>query len=256
MKKALILVLALIFLTGAGLIWRNFKVGPAMNKISDSIPSEDNQKQELSPENSQPKDSLGEGDFQSRALKIISKPVSMKPQLSEEAKNKILAKIEELKNEIRKDYDSVSLWYDLGTYLRSSGDFQGAIDAWNFAVLIRPKDFVAYNNLGDLYGFYLHDYDKSELYFLKSLENNPSNINAYLQLATVYEAAKMIKEKENILLLGVKNNPENVSLLIYLSRFYNEFLNNKEKALEYLEEALKYEPDNSAIQEEILQLKA
>ena len=80
--------------------------------------------------------------------------------------------------------------------------------------LIRPDDFVAYHNLGDLYGFYVKDYPKSEDNYLKSIKNNPANIQAYLDLAVIY--GSVYKEKagqvESILLRGLEANPGNAGL--------------------------------------------
>src|SRR3989344_5838664 len=145
------------------------------------------------------------------AAEIISRPIMVGASLSEIDRKRAETKIKETSDLIRSDYDMIYAWYDLGAYRRVIGDFDGAAEAWTFGTLIRPKDFVSYHNLGDLYGFYIKNYPKSEENFLKSIQNNPQNVQAYLDLAVIYES--VYKEKanqvENILLQGLKANTGN-----------------------------------------------
>lgn len=145
---------------------------------------------------------------------IISRPIMVSAPLSESNKKRALDKIKEITDLIEKDYNFIYPWYDLGAYRRIIGDFEGAAEAWTFATLIRPNDFVSYHNLGDLYGFYVKDYPKSEENYLKSIQLNPQNIQAYLDLALIY--GSVYKEKSNqvesILLQGLKVNPDNPGL--------------------------------------------
>ncbi|MBI3046104.1 MAG: hypothetical protein HYY86_00955 [Candidatus Harrisonbacteria bacterium] len=148
------------------------------------------------------------------AAEIISRPVMVSAPLAEIDRKRAEAKIKEISDLIRSDYDTIYAWYDLGAYRRVIGDYSGAAEAWAFGALIRPKDYIGYHNLGDLYGFYIKDYPKSEENYLKSIQNNPQNIQAYLDLATIYES--VYKEKSNqtesILLQGLMANPDNLRL--------------------------------------------
>lgn len=155
------------------------------------------------------------------AAEIISRPIMVSAPLSEADRKRAEGKIKEMIDLIKIDYDNIYPWYDLGAYRRVIGDFEGAAEAWNFVPLIRPKDFISYHNLGDLYGFYMKDYPKSEENYLKSIQNNPQNIQAYLDLAAIYES--VYKEKasrvESILLEGLQSNPGNVGLQAALDRY-------------------------------------
>jgi tetratricopeptide (TPR) repeat protein len=137
------------------------------------------------------------------------------------------------------------------------GDYEGAVEAYEFVVQIRPKDYVAYANLGDLYGFYLKNYPKSEQSFLAVINNDPEAINVYNQLATIYEYGfkEKIQEAENILLLGMKSNPKIAAFKILLAQYY-ERQGRKADALKYFEEALKLDSVNQSLQQDVLRLKS
>ena len=195
-------------------------------------------------------------DLKALAMKIIERPIIFKDQLSDSAKKRITDKLNEIMSIIQQNYDYPNPWYDLGAYRRSMGDYEGAIEAWNFVGLIRPHDYIFYNNLGDLYGFELKDYKKGEDNFLKAIVNNSGNINGYIQLATLYEYVYKEKsaEAENILLLGIQSNPKDAELKIILAQYY-ERNDRKVDALKYFEEALILDPRNNQLQEEVDRLK-
>ncbi len=122
---------------------------------------------------------------------------------------------------IKEDYNHDLPWLDLGAYRKLAGDYDGAISAWKFLMQIRPNDFVAPHNLGDLYGYVLQNYSESEKYFLKSIENNKNNILAYLSLAEIYAVPSFgkIAQIEKILLRGLENNPKDANLEARLSSY-------------------------------------
>ena len=195
-------------------------------------------------------------ELKALAEKIIGSPIVVSAQLSDGSKKQAIDKLNETISIIRQNYDYPNAWYDLGAYRKLIGDYDGAIDAWNFIGLIRPKDYILYNNLGDLYSFVLKDYVKGEANFLKAISNNPENVNGYTQLATLYEYAYKEKsaEAEIILLLGIKSNSKDVGLKITLAQYY-ERNNRKADALKYFEEAAKLDPANNSLQEEVSRLK-
>lgn len=123
---------------------------------------------------------------------------------------------------IKEDYNHDLPWLDLGAYRKLAGDYDGAIAAWKFLMQIRPNDFVAPHNLGDLYGYVLQNYPESEKYFLKSIENNKNNVPAYLSLSEIYAVPAFNKadQIEKILLRGLENNPKDANLEARLSSYY------------------------------------
>lgn len=191
--------------------------------------------------------------LRARALEIINKPIVIKAAISPESKNRAEEKIAAANTLIQENYDYDLPWLELAAYRQVLGDFDGAIAALDFLSAIRPKEYVSFHNLGVIYGFYLKNYPKSEENFLKSITNNPQNIDAYEQLITVYEAYKP-ERIESLLLPAIQKNPSNVSFKIMLGNYYA----NKSKtaeAIRYLEEALKLNPTNTELKTEIEELK-
>ncbi len=152
--------------------------------------------------------------LEAKALEIISHPVMVKIPILESSKKSALAKIEEVADLIRDNYDYANAWYDLGAYRMVIGDYDGAIEAYEFVISIRPADHVGYANLGDIYGFYLKNYPLAEENFLKAIRNNPAYIFGYAELAVLYEGnfSGGVKKAEDILLAGLKVNPQDAYL--------------------------------------------
>ncbi len=162
-----------------------------------------------------------EDALKASALKIAIAP--LRP--SKDATLQMIAlaqeKIKSSADLIKEDYNHDLPWLDLGAYRKLVGDYDGAISAWKFLMQIRPNDFVAPHNLGELYGYVLADYPQSEKYFLKSIENNKNNVPAYLSLAEIYAVPSFGKTNqiEKILLRGLENNPKDVNLEARLSSY-------------------------------------
>jgi tetratricopeptide (TPR) repeat protein len=219
MKKSLLFLIVLLAAGGVGwYVWRD-KGAPVAESpvvVGDLPKLPDNSLEESSaPVADVPK------DLKSRAMAIIARPILVKNELSGSAKESAIAKLKEISELIKQDYNTIYPWFDLGAYRKLIGDYDGAIEAWTFVITVWPKDFVAYHNLGDLYGFTLKNYPKSEEYFLKSIEVNPSNISGYLQLADLYEYAYVEKadQAEAILLKGLENNPGEANLTAALNSY-------------------------------------
>ncbi|MDP3999642.1 MAG: tetratricopeptide repeat protein [bacterium] len=195
-------------------------------------------------------------DIQGWVLKIIARPIVVTASLPESSRQQAVAKIQELNESIKNYYDEVYQWYDLGAYRRLIGDYDGAIEAWTFGSILRPKDYIFDQNLGDLYAFYLKDYAKGERSFLQSIQKNPQNVSAYQQLAILYEfSLKDIVRTENILLEGIRENSEVAVLKIELGKYYIR-LGRKADAIKYFDEALALTPDNQELREELAALKS
>ena len=212
MKKILLFIILFLAVGGVGwYVWRD----KGASWQEKSVVAGDLPELPLAPVVDAPQ------DLKSRAMAIIARPILVKNELSVSAKENAIAKLKEIAELIKQDYNTIYPWFDLGAYRKLIGDYDGAIEAWNFAITAWPKDFVAYHNLGGLYGFTLKNYPKSEEYFLKSIEVNPGNISGYLELADLYEYAYAAKadQAEVILLKGLENNPGEANLTTALSSY-------------------------------------
>ncbi len=106
--------------------------------------------------------------------------------LLEEEKSRITKKIQEIIAILKEDYDRREEWLNLGILRKNLGDYEGAKEAWEFVVFIRPNDPVAFNNLGDLYSQYLIDFIKAEKYYLTAIEKDPKQPFFYAKLYEFY----------------------------------------------------------------------
>ena len=152
------------------------------------------------------------------AMEIIARPVVNKANLSATELAAITKNIENTNKEIRANYNLDLPWLALSAYRTLLKDYDGAIEALKFLTVIRPKGHVAFHNLGVIYGYELRDYPKSEENFLRSIKNDPTNIDAYSQLATIYKAYAPEKIVP-FLQSGIVVNPQNQQLKIMLEEF-------------------------------------
>lgn len=189
--------------------------------------------------------------LRSAAMRIVDSPITVKIDLSESARQLAVRKIKEVSDMIRANYDYANQWYDLGAYRKMIGDYIGADDAWSFVSRIRPNDFIALNNLGNLY-YDLKNYLKAEQYFLASIDKNPKNVDAYIQLTAIYTYNDPAKTSliEPLLLRGIAANPTETNLMIALGKYY-QAKGNLGLARNYFERALKLNPKNTELEKEL-----
>jgi tetratricopeptide (TPR) repeat protein len=225
-KKFLWPILALLILGAPAFyfIWRGFKGVPA-----DTLSAQN-------PEEKKPSGLPPPG---------LDRPINITEDIPETVSKASLEKIAFLVAELKKNPDYFSAWLDLGSYRKLIGDWEGAIEAWEYAGAIRPLNYISFSNLGDLYHYYLKDFPKAEKNLLKALENEPTFISGYIALHELYSFS--FKEKshlaDDILLQGISKNPENVVLLSRLASYYLS-AGDRAKAREYYGKALGLEPGN------------
>lgn len=141
--------------------------------------------------------------------------------LTPEIKKIILASLETTIATIKKDPKRVDGWISLGGQRKQLGDYEGAREAWEYAKTLNPTDIVAWNNLGDLYHFYLKDYVKSEENWKKTIALKPDFVQGYRGLYELYLYS--MKEKASqipvILKEGIVKNPAATELKALLDEY-------------------------------------
>lgn len=146
-------------------------------------------------------------------------------------------------------------WIAVGVIKKSFNDYEGARDAWEYAGVLYPANGLSFANLGNLYGFYLHDNEKAELNFKKAIQNDLYQPGYYLSLADFYKTVDVAKKSEasKVLLEGM-SVIKDVNLILALASYYRG-VGDKTNAIKYYQEVLKISPDQAGVREEIDKLK-
>lgn len=139
----------------------------------------------------------------------LNRPINITVDVSEEVREIYRQKIEELTLALKENPGLLNAWLDLGIYRQNSGDYEGAKECWEYAGNISPENSTSFQNLGNLYAYYLKDNKKSEENYLKALENGPKQIYIY---RNVYEFYRYVMKDEamakQILEKGIELNLE------------------------------------------------
>lgn len=147
----------------------------------------------------------------------LSRPIIIPKGFSSEdallAKKDLETAIDLLKNAPEK----AKLWADLGQRRKGIEDYEGARDAYAYALALAPKYILAADSLGVLYASYLKDYQKAEQYFLLSIELDPTAHYEYLRLYELYhDSMKDNTKARAILENGLKAIPGEESFRVLL----------------------------------------
>lgn len=154
----------------------------------------------------------------------LNRPVVARITLSSSVEEDARKNIALLTAALRKTPDEYTAWVALGMYRKTLGDYEGAKEVWEYVIKRWPTDYIAYNNLGNLFRDELRDYPHAEAMYLKTVVLRPDFIQTYSNLYEMYRY--LYKEKEahasEALLLGLKKNPADMNLMLTLARYYAE----------------------------------
>ncbi|MEK7148142.1 MAG: hypothetical protein AAB758_02490 [Patescibacteria group bacterium] len=134
----------------------------------------------------------------------LDRPIKINANLNDSDKERTISEIQEISGILKGDHDYFDGWLQLGILRKMIGDYDGAIEAWNFAGVIRPKSTISFLNSANIYAFYIRDNKNAEDSFLKAVSADPQNGFSYFQVARFYEDILKDKEKaKKILLQGI-----------------------------------------------------
>lgn len=141
-------------------------------------------------------------------LRILDRPINIPADLPEDARKIAREKIEKLIAELKQNPNSFDSWLELAIYRKMISDYEGAREIWEYTSQMAPNDAISFNNLGDLYAYYLKDSVKAEENFLKALKNGADQVYIYRNTHDFY--LNVVKDKakaKKILEDGIKANP-------------------------------------------------
>jgi tetratricopeptide (TPR) repeat protein len=155
-----------------------------------------------------------------------------------DAKKVTIENTETLRGDIEEDPTDFQSWLDLAIQYKTVGDFEYAATIWEYLAEAVPTQAVQFNNLGNIYHFFLNDFEKSEKNYLLALEKDPGQTIYYIGLHELYKYSykQDTSLAEEILLGGIEKTNNPIDLINTLARFYKDS-GNKSKAIEYFTEA-------------------
>ena len=106
--------------------------------------------------------------------------------MSEKIRQEIVFSIQKISSELKGNYDDLTNWLQLGILRKQIGDYEGALEAWNFAGVLRPNVSTSFLNSADLYAYYLKDRKSAEKGFMDAIKAEPANGFVYFQTAGFY----------------------------------------------------------------------
>ena len=98
--------------------------------------------------------------------------------MDEKEKEKLLKKIEEYTEKIKKDPDNNTYYYNRGNTLNNLKEYDKAIEDYNKVIELDPKHSFAYNNRGNSH-YYKKLYDNAIKDYDKAIELDPNYADAY-----------------------------------------------------------------------------
>ncbi len=115
--------------------------------------------------------------------------------------------------QVKIDPNHETYWLQLGMYRQNAGDYVGAEQVYVYLTKRWPKDPIAFANLANLYGNYVHDYSKAVSYANQVIALSPHDISAYINLSTIYRANMQdVADAKKTLEQGIAANPSNTDL--------------------------------------------
>ncbi|MFA5126639.1 MAG: hypothetical protein WC465_01390 [Patescibacteria group bacterium] len=144
------------------------------------------------------------------------------------------------------DFDKYDIWVDIGNTKLGLKDYAGAVEAWQYAIVLNPKRPLAYSNLGNYYKVFGNDYEKSVYYYDKTIQiDNIGYFFDYQSYAELYTAGYLPANPgkvEAIMLEGVAKagNVEQRQFYQYLYTFFAD--SDPEKSAMYKEKLLAIDP--------------
>lgn len=151
----------------------------------------------------------------------LTRSTDFRADLSPEVKKITITNLEKAIDAIKKNPVDMNNWLELGLQRKALGDYEGAREVWEYTKALEPNNVVSWNNLGDLYNFYLKDYKKSEENWKKTVSLKPDYSQGYRGLYELYlySMPEKVDQIPVILKQGIKDAPQATDLAVLLSEY-------------------------------------
>ncbi|MEK7479652.1 MAG: hypothetical protein AAB665_00015 [Patescibacteria group bacterium] len=155
----------------------------------------------------------------------LDEELSISADLPEDVRALLVASVEKLKSELREDPTKAVAWFDLAIRYKTAGDFDGAVEIWEYLAATYPTDSVPLHNLGEYYFHEAKDYPRAEQYYLSAIKTAPEFPINYLDLHDMYRYVYLQDSTRAVDILnealGKVSTTEGIDVLIALAGYYN-----------------------------------
>ncbi|MCW9054865.1 MAG: hypothetical protein OQJ98_02705 [Candidatus Pacebacteria bacterium] len=167
----------------------------------------------------------------------LDRTVAFSSTLPQDARTALETNIAKLVGQLEDDSENYGAWLDLALMYKTSGDYEGAVEIWEYIAQVVPGESVSYHNLGNYYHHEVEDFVTAESYFKQAIERNPGQSIHYQALFELYRYSYKTDTNlaEETLKEGISAVGNSIDLLISLGRFYKETGRTEEAKQTYLE---------------------
>ncbi|KKW11124.1 MAG: Conserved hypothetical tpr repeat protein [Parcubacteria group bacterium GW2011_GWA2_49_9] len=116
----------------------------------------------------------------------LDRPIIIPSSFSLEEANSARKEIEAFIASLKTNPTNAALWGQLGMARKGIEDYEGAKEAYEYALELIPTESVFADNLGVIYGDYLKNYPKAEAYYRLAVTLDPKTPYRYLRLYEFY----------------------------------------------------------------------
>jgi tetratricopeptide (TPR) repeat protein len=168
----------------------------------------------------------------------INKELEFPAEFPADALRIVKKNTETLRSVIESNPTDFGAWLDLAIQYKTINDYEHAAKIWEYLAEASPTQSVQFNNLGNIYHFFLKDFEKSEENYFKAIENSPEQTIYYIGLHELYKYSHKQDTSlaEDILLEGIEKTVNPIDLINTLARYYKDQGDIK-NAKKYFEDA-------------------
>ncbi len=151
-------------------------------------------------------------DRRLKQILVIDRSKFAKPDgLPDEQFQAKITELSALQKRAQDNLDDADRWFDFGSAKEFLNDHEGAASAWERSFELQPLNFVTAGNLGNVYQYFIKNWQKADFYYHKALEVRPDYTLAYQGLADLYRFNWKEKQSqfEPQMLEAVQKDPQN-----------------------------------------------
>lgn len=176
--------------------------------------------------------------------------------LTEEQKTKFISQFKKAREaSLKANLDTLQGLNEMAQLKMNLGDLEGARVTWEYANIIRPKNSLSFANVAALYHYDLKRYTDAEKNYLIAIANDPDDIPTIRNFFELYfYSLEDFGKAEALILKSIEANPQAPDLYALAATLYTK-LSKPDKAIEFYEKVLEFNPNNEAVKAEIQKLK-